>query len=124
MLDAALDRAINGVEVPHYWQGELVGTSRRFDERLTAALLNSGLLETRARAKGGVEHEYAGGDLTRLLERIESGPPQWCDFEAERGFAYGDHVYGDDLSDLSQADDAQSDDDSCAQGRGCEGDRF
>ncbi|MEM6856878.1 MAG: hypothetical protein AAF559_03330 [Pseudomonadota bacterium] len=124
LLEAALDRAINGVEVPHYWQGELVGTSRRFDERLTAALRNSGLLETRARVKSSIEDEYAGGDLTRLLERIVSGPPQWCDFEAERGFAYGDHAYGDNLSDLDQADNAQSSHETLAEERGCEEGEF
>ena len=36
---AALDRALNGYEVPHYYKGELIGTSRRYDERLTVALL-------------------------------------------------------------------------------------
>jgi hypothetical protein len=36
---AALDRALNGVEVPHYYKGELIGTSRRFDERLTVTML-------------------------------------------------------------------------------------
>lgn len=36
---AALERALNGIEVPHYYKGELIGTSRRYDERLTATLL-------------------------------------------------------------------------------------
>ena len=36
---AALERALNGIEVPHYYKGELIGTSRRYDERLTALLL-------------------------------------------------------------------------------------
>lgn len=36
---AALERALNGIEVPHYYKGELIGTSRRYDERLTVALL-------------------------------------------------------------------------------------
>ena len=36
---AALERALNGYEVPHYYKGELIGTSRRYDERLTVALL-------------------------------------------------------------------------------------
>jgi hypothetical protein len=36
---AALDRALNGIEVPHYYKGELIGTSRRYDERLTVMLL-------------------------------------------------------------------------------------
>jgi hypothetical protein len=39
LAQAALERALNGVEVPHYHKGELVGTSRRYDERLTLALL-------------------------------------------------------------------------------------
>lgn len=38
---AALDRALNGVEVPVYHRGELVGTRRAFDERLTVCLLSS-----------------------------------------------------------------------------------
>ena len=42
VLDAAIERAVNGVEVPHFWKGELIGTSRRFDERLTTALLKTG----------------------------------------------------------------------------------
>ena len=39
LAHTALERALNGVEVPIYFQGELVGTYRRFDERLTVALL-------------------------------------------------------------------------------------
>ena len=37
--DAVFARAINGVEVPHYYKGELVGTHRRYDERLALFLL-------------------------------------------------------------------------------------
>ena len=37
--DAVYDRAINGVEVPHYYKGELVGTHRRYDERLALFIL-------------------------------------------------------------------------------------
>ena len=36
---AALDRALNGVEVPVYYKGEKIDSYRRFDERLTVALL-------------------------------------------------------------------------------------
>jgi hypothetical protein len=39
LAEVAMDRALNEVEVPHFHRGELVGTSRRFDERLTVALL-------------------------------------------------------------------------------------
>jgi hypothetical protein len=37
--DAVFGRAINGVEVPHYYKGELVGTHRRYDERLALFIL-------------------------------------------------------------------------------------
>jgi hypothetical protein len=37
--DAAYNRAINGVEVPHFYKGELVGTHRRYDERLAMFIL-------------------------------------------------------------------------------------
>lgn len=39
LAEAALDRALNGVEVPHFYNGELIGTSRKYDERLTLSLL-------------------------------------------------------------------------------------
>lgn len=90
LLEAALDRSINGVEVPHYWQGELVGTSRQYDERLTALLLTSGVLDNAKRAVPLAEREYAEYDLERLLERIANGPAEWGDYETERDFAWGD----------------------------------
>ena len=34
LQDIAMDRAINGVSVPHYYKGELVGEGRWFDNRL------------------------------------------------------------------------------------------
>ena len=37
--DGVFGRAINGVEIPHYYRGELVGTHRRFDERLAMFIL-------------------------------------------------------------------------------------
>lgn len=39
LAHAALERALNGVETPVFFQGEQVGSYRRFDERLTVALL-------------------------------------------------------------------------------------
>ena len=39
LSDAAYSRAINGVAVPHYYKGELVGEHRRYDEKLTMFLL-------------------------------------------------------------------------------------
>jgi len=39
LSDACLGRAIHGIEVPHYFQGELIGTHRRYDNRLAQFLL-------------------------------------------------------------------------------------
>jgi len=39
LAHAALERALNGVEVPVFCNGEQVGSYRKFDERLTIALL-------------------------------------------------------------------------------------
>lgn len=39
LAHAALERALNGVEIPVFHKGEQVGSYRRFDERLTVALL-------------------------------------------------------------------------------------
>ena len=37
---ALVSRAVNGVEVPHYYRGELVGTHRKYDNRLAMWLLS------------------------------------------------------------------------------------
>lgn len=47
LAHAALERALNGVEMPVFFKGEQVGSYRRYDERLTVALLNT--LRTRRR---------------------------------------------------------------------------
>jgi hypothetical protein len=39
LAHAALERALNGVEIPVFHGGEQVGSYRKFDERLTIALL-------------------------------------------------------------------------------------
>ena len=39
LSDAAIGRAINGIAIPHYYKGELVGEHRRFDEGLTRFIL-------------------------------------------------------------------------------------
>ena len=70
---AALERAMNGSEVPHYYKGELVGTSRRYDERLTVALLKL-FTTSGALIVGGLDPapEFNGRRLERLLARIEA----------------------------------------------------
>lgn len=74
LAHAALDRALNGVEVPVYYKGELVDTYRRFDERLTVALLgrftqggNPGF------GRLGPMAERHARDFESLLAKVESG---------------------------------------------------
>lgn len=80
LAEAAMDRALNGVEVPHYHKGELIGTSRRFDERLTVALL--GMRNNFLRAPAPMRHPsaaYEPDDFRGLVERVEEGPELWED---------------------------------------------
>jgi hypothetical protein len=74
LAHAALDRALNGVEVPVYYKGELVDTYRRFDERLTVALLgrftqggNPGF------GRLGPMAERHARDFESLLAKVETG---------------------------------------------------
>lgn len=63
---AVLDRALNGEEVPHYYHGELVGTTRRYDNRLARWLLaNPWKLGRHQLAR-----EYSGQAFDALLTRI------------------------------------------------------
>ena len=78
LAEAALDRAPNGVEVPHFYQGELIHTSRRFDERLTVALL--AMRERLGPQRQRPPHRasaYGPEDFGPLLERVERGPETW-----------------------------------------------
>lgn len=74
LAHAALERALNGVEVPVYYRGELVDTYRRFDERLTVALLarftpggNPGF------GRLGPMAERHARDFESLLAKVEQG---------------------------------------------------
>lgn len=78
LAEKALDRALNGVEVPHFYKGELVHTSRHFDERLTVALL--AMRERLGPPRIRPPHRasaYGPEDFGPLLERVERGPDTW-----------------------------------------------
>ena len=78
LAQAAMDRALNGVEVPHYHKGELVGTSRRFDERLTVALLQ--MRDGFLRPEPPPRHPASGwepDDFGLLVERVGQGMESW-----------------------------------------------
>lgn len=80
LAEAAMDRALNGVEVPHYHKGELIGTSRRFDERLTVSLL--GMRGNFLRPPAPMRHPssaYEPDDFRGLVDRVERGPEMWND---------------------------------------------
>lgn len=78
LAEAALERALHGVEVPHYYKGELVGTSRRFDERLTVALFAMrDRLGPRAAPQWHPSAHYDRSDFSRLVARVEEGPATW-----------------------------------------------
>jgi hypothetical protein len=83
LAQAAVERALNGVEVPHFHKGELVHTSRRFDERLTIALLSRRAMLERIPAVPS--HAVAPRDLAAQIERVERGPEDWGKWRAPRG---------------------------------------
>ncbi len=74
LAHAALERALNGIEVPVFYKGELVHTYRRFDERLTVALL-SRFTQGGNPAFGrlGPMAERHARDFEALLAKVESG---------------------------------------------------
>ncbi|MFL0355721.1 hypothetical protein ACI5KX_04515 [Erythrobacter sp. GH1-10] len=78
LAEAAMERALHGVEVPHFHKGELVHTSRRFDERLTVALL--AMRDSFRGPRVPPSHRasaYDPDDFRGLLARIEEGPETW-----------------------------------------------
>lgn len=86
LAHAMMDRAINGVEVPHYYQGELVGTSRAYDERLAIWIANNPWKVGRQQ----VAREFSAEGFDRLIERIEYGPLDWgADCAAHDGLGDG-----------------------------------
>ena len=84
LLEAAMERAINGVEVPHFHEGALVHVSRQFDERLTLALLAMRPASGRAALPSWhPARDYDRDDFPALLARVVTGPAEWSDGEGE-----------------------------------------
>ena len=77
LAHAVMDRALNGEEVVHYYRGELVGTSRRFDNRLAMWVLGNPWKVGRHQ----IAREYSAEGFERLLERIEWASLDWEDGE-------------------------------------------
>ena len=102
---AALERAMNGYEVPHYHKGELIGTSRRYDERLTVALLKliSGTNGLAVSAPPGMAARL-GKRFDELLDEIAVAGEGAVDVAEEEALQAHN---ADDFADLSSRSDAQ-----------------
>jgi hypothetical protein len=80
LAHAALELALEGEEVPHYYQGELKATHRKRSPQLMVQLLK---MRNREGApmlgRYGAAAEYWGEHWDELLERIETGAVDWSD---------------------------------------------
>jgi hypothetical protein len=115
LLDAALDRALNGTEVPHFHKGHVVHISRRYDERLTVALLKARGAE-RGRGSWTQGHpagRYGREDFAALLERVAEGPETWDEEIADEYAALLEHEAA-----IDAAEAAEREDDDEADGHG------
>ncbi len=71
---AALARAVSGTEVPVFQRGELVGTRRHYDERLTCFLLARGKQRSAPLARERrLAIESWAGHLEDLIEQLRAG---------------------------------------------------
>jgi hypothetical protein len=81
LAQAALERALHGVEVPHFHKGELIHVSRKYDERLTVFLLAArNPMGAQQLSRYGAAGEFWSESWDQLLQRVEEGPAFW-DFE-------------------------------------------
>lgn len=79
---AALERALHGVEVPVYSKGEQIGTRRHFDERLTTFLLSRrNAVGAQRLGRYGAAAEFWSERWERMLDMVERGPVVWLDDE-------------------------------------------
>lgn len=81
IADEAFSRAIHGVAVPHYYEGELIGEHRRYDERLTMFIL-----ARRDPARWGAkrEEEDAGGVHPEQPALAFGDALNWVEADARR----------------------------------------
>lgn len=73
LAHSLMERALHGEEVQHYYHGELVGTSRRHDNRLAIWLMQNPWKVGRHQ----IAREYVAPAFERLLERIEFDSLDW-----------------------------------------------
>ncbi|MEO1731097.1 MAG: hypothetical protein AAFR64_10185 [Pseudomonadota bacterium] len=97
LAEVALERAIHGVEIQHFYKGEVVGTSRKYDERLTVALLAmQDRLAPPPLPPSWMTHRVEG-DFDSLLSVVETGSQTWEEEHwrrVEEELAHGDDPGG------------------------------
>jgi hypothetical protein len=80
LTDAALELALEGEEVPHYYQGELVATHKKRHPQLIVQLLK---MRNREGApmigRYNAAAEYFSEDWERMTQRVETGSATWKD---------------------------------------------
>ena len=75
---AALERALHGIEVPVFHAGEQVGTRRHFDERLTVFLLSRrNAVGAQRLSRYGAAAEFWSERWETMLDHVENGPVVW-----------------------------------------------
>ena len=77
---AALERALFGVEVPVFFNGEQIGTRRHFDERLAIYFLSRRNAAGAQRlSRYGAAAEFWSERWDELVDRVERGDARWID---------------------------------------------
>jgi hypothetical protein len=81
---AALERALHGIEVPVFYHGEQVGTRRHFDERLTTWFLSRRNAQGAQRiGRYGAAAEFWSERWEQLLALVRDGHPLWAGPDGE-----------------------------------------
>ncbi|MEO5586661.1 MAG: hypothetical protein ABIQ81_03100 [Novosphingobium sp.] len=89
LAQAALERAMHGVEVPVFHSGEQVGTYRKYDERLTCFLLaQRNMVGQQRLSRYPAPAEFWSERWGQMLDLIENGPVRWPD-NVDRPYAAG-----------------------------------
>ncbi len=84
LAQAALERALHGVEVPVWHKGKQVGTMRKYDERLTCFLLaRRNSLGAQRLGRYTAAAEFWSERWDNLLDRVEYGPAHWTQASGE-----------------------------------------
>ena len=104
---AALERALFGVEVPVFHGGEQIGTRRHFDERLTVYFLSRRNAQGAQRlSRYAAAAEFWSERWERMLEQVEHGPVVWLDAEGKPR-RDDDTTFTDDLLARHALDDGE-----------------